>query len=182
MDKIAGVGCLVFVAACASTADKDDPSSKGLAVVARTGDTTTLVLLNDVNRTHVDEIVSGGTPSGFQWIAISIGDPWQQSLAEGVKLDMTSVDANTAFRQGYFGPCNPAENDFDACWLYESYSAGDVGLTGSIDLTFNDGFATGGVDISWTGLTDRFGSPTQSHTHETIAPISTPLQPQGPVQ
>lgn len=71
------------------------------------------------------------------------------------------------FSQVYPGLCNPALGNYETCLLYESYTTGLDGLSGSVHIEMNDNVVTGSVSIDWQGYTDRFGSPVQWHQHGT---------------
>lgn len=154
-------------------------STRGVAGVRHAAtQSTTVVFLNENNASHIPDILAGASPTGFEWISIQVGPTHAGELdtAAGANLDLTDLAADVVFTQSYSGPCNPALNNFDACWLKEQYRAGDEGLTGSIRLQLSQGIATGNFDVSWSGMTDRFGVPTQHHTHETSMEVSAVIE------
>lgn len=176
-------------AACASRTGTDSrgPSAgsgahnnQGVAFVQTTTGSTKLVFVNETNASRSSDVLAGTNPSGFQWILIELGPNRSTELASAASthVDLTDATDGSVFSQEYSGPCNPANNDFNACWLFEKYHAGDVGLTGALDLhiTNSGTIVEGDIDVKWSGLTNRFGDPIQQHTHETEFGIHAEVQ------
>lgn len=167
---VLGVGVGV---GCTDKPDEERPN-RGVAVVSRTATAaTTFVFLNEVNTARVPEILAGEAPNGFQWLAVHIPGARANELnTSGVTIDLAQADGETTFAQSYSGSCNPALDVRGPCWLSESYAAGESGLSGSVALRVTEGTVLGGLEVSWTGITDRFGAPAQHLTHNTSAPVA----------
>lgn len=125
---------------------------------------------------HLPEILAGGSPVGFHWAMLKV--PQKLSTVVGgtdITGDLSDPQGGIAFRQVYEGVCNPAQTDFNECWLYESYTSGEEGLSGRIRLRVDGTSAQGALDIQWAGMTDRFGEPIQYHQHGTSVSINVPI-------
>ncbi len=89
-----------------------------------------------------------------------------------MNFDLTKDDSQIVFAQSYRDSCNPIDpRNMNICWLVESYSAGEAGLRGTLSLTVGESIS-GGYDVYWEGVTDRFEGPSQWHSHETVGRIS----------
>ena len=129
---------------------------------------------DDIDR--LPEIVDGARPQDLRWGSLTIGAPSTALLGSeaGLVADLRDISTNVTFAQVYLGACNPASSDFSACWLYESYKAGDPGLTGTLTLRLSED-VTGSIDVTWERLTDRFGDPIQWHRHGTLSDFQIPI-------
>ena len=78
------------------------------------------------------------------------------------------------FEEVYTDVCNPATRDFQTCHLFEHYTAGDPGLTGTVSVHTTPTTIESQVDITWQGITDRFGPPAQWHQHWVSLSYSVP--------
>lgn len=128
--------------------------------------------------THADALVSvldGEQPKDFHWVMVTFPTSASASGVNNLVTDLTNAESNVTFTQVYQGVCNPALDNYNECWLFERYEAGEPGLSGSLQLTVMSDRATGMFDIVWEGLTDRFGAPTQWHKHGTLASFDAPL-------
>jgi hypothetical protein len=144
----------------------------------------TLIAFADADHfNRLSEVTSGTSPTDFRWVMIGVPTIATGGLVDssGLTIDMSNPAIQFTFAQVYAGTCNPANGDFSTCLLLESYTAGDPGLVGSMFVHVIGSEATGSVDITWQGITDRFGPPPQWHQHQNIADfdvaVVVPVQP-----
>jgi hypothetical protein len=165
----------LVVVASAGGCEEQEPTppqtpqaTEAIAVVSQ-GEHTTLVFAETQHLDAARDVVMAKRPTGFPWVAIGLpaSHAAQAASAKGVVLDLADPATGATFSQSYQAACNPAREDFSPCWLYESYAAGDDHLTGSIELKVAAGTATALYEVTWEGLTDRFGDPIQWHKHGT---------------
>jgi len=164
-------GVLVIAGAC--TSPSDAPTA-GIARVTQGADAITIALGGEDNAYRLGEVLGGEKPLDFHWYAITFPARDAQALhgSDGVSVELTNLGARVGFQQVYRSTCNPATEDFSPCWLFESYAAGEPGLTGFITLRLISDRIEGSFDVSWQGDTDRFGEPVQPYAHETVAGVA----------
>lgn len=168
-------------AACAKQDEGQPVLHQDVAALGSTGTTETVVFTASENASKVSQILAGATPKDFHWISVTIplaSDPRARSQ-DGLSVDLTDTTTGVVFRQVYQDVCNPALKDFQPCWLFESYEAGIQGLSGNLVIGLTDTNATGVWDLTWEGLTDRFGPPEQWHRHGSSAGIAGPFIPEA---
>lgn len=158
----------LFGTGCDSGADMSEPpsgTSEAMAIIARTGPVATIAIADQSERENLTAIADGETPAGFHWIRLVVPAA-MLDLSDQTSLDLSQRSTAVGFAQSYMDICNPAKEDTSKCWLHEQYASGDVGLTGSIEMTSREGVIEGRIALSWEGETDRFGDPLQWHRHE----------------
>lgn len=167
----AGVWMQVAAACLANGCTGDDSHggadwSPAREAVVHLGDPEILLVFAQAQ--DIDPILAGDTPTDADWIAITVPRARELDLrgTDGARFSLETPDATVTFSDVYTSPCNPALEDNSPCWLYEHYTAGEPGLTGSIHVRLSDTFVDGGFDVDWRGQTDRFGPPTQMYEHE----------------
>ncbi|MBX3158825.1 MAG: hypothetical protein KF773_22855 [Deltaproteobacteria bacterium] len=139
-------------------------------------DTITIVFTGEDNRDKLDESF-GPEARTFPWSSIEFPRSARDALRgpDGVSVSLTDGSARVRFQQVYRETCNPAKEDLSPCWIYESYTSGEAGLTGTVALriaSVDDATQVlGAYDVSWEGLTDRFGDPLQMYGHETAGSV-----------
>lgn len=146
-----------------------DPERLPVALLDEDSGVTTLVFGSADHQADLDDIAEGAKPLTFAWTAVRVPSELRDQLMspEGINVEMTSAEHAVTFIQVYGDVCNPAANDFSHCYLYESYTAGDEGLSGSLQLTLQGERAVGRFAVVWEGITDRFQGQPQWHRHET---------------
>ncbi len=129
---------------------------------------------------RLPEVLSGQAPKDFRWVAVRIDKNLLGSVrsSEGLHIQMSS-NPGISFSQVYQGVCNPALEDFSTCWLFESFASGDVGVSGTAFVRIGATDAHGVFDVSWEGITDRFGDPPQWHRHGTSTGYNGQLIPEA---
>lgn len=162
-----------WLCACSSEeqpGDKHEPAGSPARVAMRVVDgRTTLAFADSSYQARLQEIIDGSRPMDFHWVAVTL--PSTIDLHAGASLDLAQPLPLVSFTQVYGGVCNPAAEDFSFCWLFESYGAGDQGLTGQMRLQLDATSVTGMWDVTWEGTTDRFQGQPQWHRHGTNGAI-----------
>ena len=159
----------IVLAGCGGSTPDSDVKPDGTVVAAITQQATQVrvAFASAANTARLSDVIAGQNPHDFDWVRVSV--PIAAASA-GTHLDMSNVAAGAQFAQVYPEVCNPALQDNSSCQILESYSAGDPGMTGTGYLKVTASTAEAQFDISWQGITDRFGSPSQYYQHgSTIA-------------
>lgn len=153
--------------ACSSIGgDGGGPSvSQSTSALARETSELAVVFTAPENVGRAAGILDGERPRDFYWGLVTV--PVSDALDAGVLFDMADPESRAGFAQVYPGVCNPALEDFSHCFLYESYSSGEEGLSGRIWVQRDADEISISIDVSWEGITDRFGPPLQWHGHDT---------------
>jgi hypothetical protein len=165
----------VGVAGCAVPEGEADPGEpKAVALLSSAAGATTLAFAAREYQDELPDIATAARPPrDFPWVAITFPEASALALSsgEGLSVDLTRSDLPITFEQVYQDVCNPASEDEVRCWLFERYTAGDEGLSGTIWSRVADSGAEGRFDVAWEGMTDRFGDPVQWHRHITSAAV-----------
>lgn len=179
MSKFAAVPIVVLAlgSGCAPEEESTPEKSSAVALVAY-GARSKVVFVNAEDAARASSILQGEAPRDFYWASIELPLS-EQALAaatDGVHYDLTTAGGSAGFAQVYPAPCNPALGDYAVCRIYESYQSGDSSLTGRMFVRLDEGMITASVEVSWEGVTDRFGAPPQWHQHSTsgsyVAPVT----------
>jgi hypothetical protein len=159
---------MLAVASCVSQDADPDPAPLPVAVLDETAGVTTVVFGSADHHAELASIARGATPSTFAWIAVGVPLELRDPLMspDGIAIELSSAAHAVTFTQVYRDVCDPAAADFSACFLYERYTAGETGLSGSLRLALHGGLAVGHFDVVWEGITDRFQGQPQWHRHE----------------
>ncbi len=171
----AAVVVSISLLACDSPGEKS-AGGRGVARMVENS-VITIAITSEDNKDQLDLVLSGASPKTFHWVAFQMPASAHDSLvsAEGITLDLKNAESNVQFSQVYRETCNPAKEDFSPCWIYEQYLSGQTGLSGSVLLRVADTQVFGSYDVSWEGLTDRFGEPIQQYSHQTIGSVGVTL-------
>jgi hypothetical protein len=156
-----------------STKEGTQASDRGIARVS-SSEVTRVLLTSESNRVRTDEVLMGTGPGDFHWVLITVPSSHADELYSdaGLSVDMRDSDVNTSFEQVYRETCNPAKEDFSPCWIRERYSSGEAGLVGTLNLRLSESEAIASYEVSWDGVTDRFGDPAQQYSHTTSAQVA----------
>jgi hypothetical protein len=169
---VKGVGFVLVVTSLGCSESKSRPSNDTTVAIQAISSSVSSIEIAYTSSEYANQlpsIVASTPPKNFHWVSFGfpVGASDALHSAQGLQIDLTDKSTTVTFSQVYPGPCNPAKNDFSDCWLYESYAAGDSGLTGSLAVTVHGAAASGGFNVTWEGITDRFGDPPQQHQHST---------------
>lgn len=167
---------VILMAACTGTSPTTivEPEEDPIAVVV-VGEQIQLAVGGQSHRADLDRVLAGEHPETFRWKLFTLAANELDQLASGVTIDL-EVPGSARFEQVYTDVCNPAEQDFDPCLVYEALRAGATGVRGTFTLMLGERLE-GTLDVYGEGLTNRFGGPLQWHAHGTIAGISAPVVP-----
>lgn len=109
----------------------------------------------------VDAIL-GGQATGFWWSRITVPADIVADSGLSMTIDLAKPSVPVVFAQSYYASCDPSNAErTDRCWLTETYTAGETGLSGMLTLVHGDDGLQGGYELTWEGDTDRFDGPTQ---------------------
>ena len=160
---------------------RPQPSGQGIARVVQ-ATTVKVAFTSQDNQGLIDDVLNGAAPKTFHWSLFEL--PLTASGAlygpDGIDFDLSDSSSQVRFSQVYRETCNPALQNFSPCWIYESYTSGDTGLSGKGNLRLTDVAATGSYQVVWQGITDRFGPPEQQYQHETDARIGATIVGETP--
>lgn len=170
-----GVQCLGFgvwlaIVGCSTESDPEvGVSSKTVAVVDETTERTLVIFTAEENSDDLVDLAAGGTPRTFRWISVELPAAIASDLTSenGAGIDLAESNPQAVFSQVYRDVCNPAADDFSPCWLYERYTAGEIGLSGTIRMHSTGTQIESRFSVQWEGTTDRFAGQEQWHRHET---------------
>lgn len=167
------------LAACSERPEMPtNEGSRAVAMVAPTAANDLVVAYTMEDKAdRLPEVLAGEVPMDFRWISIVVdaANAQQVYAPDGLSVDMQSGAIGMTFSQVYQGVCNPATENHNTCWLHESFRAGEPGSSGHGQLRITSTNVYGAFDVTWEGLTDRFGPPTQWHRHGTISGYSATL-------
>jgi hypothetical protein len=178
VEKIhAGVAAAAIglVACAAPEGDAEPGAPVAVALLSSAAGATTLAFAASEYQHQLPDIgVAARPPRDFPWVSITIPDSSAAALSSeaGMSLDLTRSDLPIVFEQVYQDLCNPASEDGARCLLHERYTAGDDGLSGTVWTRLGDRATEARFDVTWEGMTDRFGDPVQWHRHITSAAVS----------
>jgi hypothetical protein len=162
---------IVFLLACGES--EVEPKKETKAAMLSTSDETFRVVYGDGDRRdQFPAILDGARPRDFHWALLTVPAPLVE--AGSVILDLRQPNGVT-FTQVYYDVCNPAQEDFRSCWLFEDYQSGATGISGRITVTSDTSSISGLIDVAWEGVTDRFGTPAQWHRHGTLSDFTVPV-------
>ena len=171
------IGVLSVACACSSDVAVSKHTSEIRAIVSTSKDVITVAYAQSEFEGRIGEVLDGLAPTDFYWTEVTIRGPSASAVfgTDGLMAQLQDPDSGVLFRQVYPGPCNPAIGDDTTCFLYEKYTAGEEGLSGTVQLSVSATEALGFFDVTWEGLTDRFGPPEQWHRHGTKAGYRAPV-------
>ena len=168
---------LSAVAFCACAGGESPPSvpdPSGVAMLEQRGEVLSIAFTSSDQSARLPEVLNGTAPQDFHWVLLTI----PANASRGTSpIDLAIAHDDISFAQVYRDVCNPAVDNFSPCWLLERYVAGQDGLSGQIDVDIGDTTVTGRYDVTWEGITTRFGDPPQYHKHGTIGGFFATLAP-----
>lgn len=166
---------LFTIAGCEGSEISEGQTQQAVAMV-QADSTFTVAFAMSEYKARLSEVLAGGQPTDFRWVKVTVESPRSQDVIseQGFNGQLVDVASKVTFSQVYQSPCNPATEDNRSCFIHESYSAGEAGLTGTITLRATPTHVNGSFDVSWEGDTDRFGEPRQWLQITTHAGYSAP--------
>jgi hypothetical protein len=170
--------CSAFFFGCGAEPE-EVRTAQGVAIKASDGPNVTIAYARTENSGELPKVLESTSPRNFPWVAITITDvdAAKMGTAEGLVIaDASDPESGVIFSQVYLGPCNPALSDYSDCFLFEKYESGEPAFRGRFHLIETGSTISGFFDVSWEGLTDRFGEPLQQHRHETSAVFKVALK------
>ena len=163
------VGAVTLVAGCTEGASSSPPiatTASALVIEDESQSSTTVVVTDSRHAAELRAIYAGETPTGFEWFSVTFPSAYKDTdgtiLAD---IDLAKADA-VEVTHAYVDVCNPATENFERCWLLESYRAGEQGLDGHISIDVRSSTVRLRASFGWEGMTDRFGDPVQWHRHD----------------
>lgn len=166
------IACVVvMLLGCDDPTTSEEKSIATVAMVSRSDVSFQVIYGEEHKRDQFTQILAGAEPRDFHWALLSIPTELIGDLQTGTRIDLSSV-SGVSFAQVYRDVCNPARDDVSSCWLYERYISMQDGLSGSIAVQQDENGVRGAIDLTWQGLTERFGPPVQWHKHGTLASFS----------
>ena len=165
---------LIMLAGCSKTPSANPTYSSAITRAdSPTGSQIVVAFAPTQHRDRLSEVAAGTAAKEYRWVRVvmpaTLGDALESET--GVQLSLTDSASSVAFSQAYLGPCNPAKDNFESCWLFESLTAGAPGTSGTIYLRSTAAEVHGSFDTLSEGLTDRFGDPVQWLRNQTLAEI-----------
>lgn len=111
------------------------------------------------DRNLMTAVVENLMPRNFAWVMVSVDDSHAEAVrTTGLSFDV-ATDSGITFSQVWLDACNPAIGDFEPCYQFERYEAGEPGFTGTMSLSISDGEVHGAYDVTWEGTSNRYGQP-----------------------
>lgn len=171
------VAAVLLVAGCSSTEPAQTGTSVAMLSQSPSGSVSVAFTTSD-NLDQLPSVLAGTAPRTFHWVMVTVNGQGaiDARSTKGFSGDLSSATSSATFTQVYEDVCNPAKSNFSRCWLYENYTSGDAGLSGSIQLQVGQTEAVGSFDVTWEGQTDRFGDPVQYYKHGTISGYSATIE------
>ncbi|MDQ3341435.1 MAG: hypothetical protein M4D80_40280 [Myxococcota bacterium] len=162
---------LLIMGGCSEEQSMTGEQETSVAFVANQAGKTRLAFTAAPTQARLPEVVAGLQPRDFHWVMFTIDSTRYEEVKSpnGLRLDFAQSNG-ASFEQAYIGPCNPAEQNYNNCILYENIVGGATGVKGDVGLRINSRFE-GDYDITIEGQTDRFGEPTQWHKHQSLGNV-----------
>lgn len=159
MRRLLCVGLLTGCTADASFAPDIGIGQQDQLLVVKSTSTISVARGVTSDLTQMASVIENLTPRTFGWVMVSVDELHAEAVrTTGLSIDLAKASGVT-FSQVWLDACNPALANFEPCYQFESYQAGEPGFSGTLSLMTINGEVHGVYDVLWEGMSDRYGVP-----------------------